>query len=143
MRKSADLSFRGLKRNHTVLLFCFDLDQDELAYPAHHMVFETTSRNQGSELSGSTMSPQMTVVADLTCSEYQLSLKPGYTVEEIGPHGAPQTMFMGSVLLLWNFGSDVGNALWLLCCVCTRGRAATISCSAYVHSAGTGSPTTK
>ena len=38
-------------------------DQVELAYPAHHMVFETTSCNQGSELSSSTMIPQMTVVA--------------------------------------------------------------------------------
>ena len=37
-------------------------------YPAHHMVLETTSRNQGSELSGAAMIPQMTVVADLTRS---------------------------------------------------------------------------
>ena len=33
------------------------------------MVLETTSRNQGSELSGATMIPKMTVVADLTRSE--------------------------------------------------------------------------
>ena len=46
----------------------FGPDQGELAYPAHHMVLETTSRNQSSELSGATMIPQMTVVADLTRS---------------------------------------------------------------------------
>ena len=39
-------------------------DQDELAYPAHHMVLETASRIQA-ELSSGTMIPQMTVVADL------------------------------------------------------------------------------
>ena len=39
---------------------------------------ETTSRNQGSELSGATMIPQMAVAADLTRSE--LSLKPGNAV---------------------------------------------------------------
>ena len=49
--------------------FVFGPDQDELAYPAHHMVLETASRNQGSELSGATMIPQMTVVTDLTRSE--------------------------------------------------------------------------
>ena len=44
--------------------FYFGPDQDELAYPVHHMVHETTSRSQGSELSGATMIPQMTVVTD-------------------------------------------------------------------------------
>jgi hypothetical protein len=39
----------------------FGPDQGELAYPVHHMALETTSRNQGSELSGATMIPQMTV----------------------------------------------------------------------------------
>ena len=43
-------------------------DQGELAYPVHHMVLETTSRNQGSELSGATMTPQMTAAAALTRS---------------------------------------------------------------------------
>jgi cytidylate kinase len=47
----------------------FGPDQDELAYSAYHMVLETTSWNQGSELSSSTMIPRMTVVADLTRSE--------------------------------------------------------------------------
>ena len=52
------------------LLFLFvGPDQDELVSPAHHMVVETTSRDQGSELSSSTMIPQMTVVADVTRSE--------------------------------------------------------------------------
>ena len=60
--------------------FFFGPDQDGLAYPAHHMVLETTSRNQGSELSSSTMIPQMTVVADLTHSKDKPSLKPGYAV---------------------------------------------------------------
>ena len=63
-----------------VCLFVFGLDQGELAHPVHHVVFETTSRNQGSELSGATMIPQITVVADLTRSEDLLSLKPGYAV---------------------------------------------------------------
>jgi hypothetical protein len=44
----------------------FGPDQDELAYPAHHMALETTPRNHGSELSSSTMIQQMAVVADLT-----------------------------------------------------------------------------
>ena len=39
-----------------------------------------TSRNQDSEQSSSTMIPQMTVVADLTPSEEEPSLKPGYAV---------------------------------------------------------------
>ena len=34
--------------------FFFPPDQDKLAYPAHHMVLETTSRNQGPQLSSST-----------------------------------------------------------------------------------------
>jgi hypothetical protein len=49
--------------------FFFGPDQDELAYPVHRMVLETTSRNQGSELFGATMIPQMAVVADLNRSE--------------------------------------------------------------------------
>ena len=44
--------------------FFFGPDQDELADPVHHMVLETTSRNQVSELSGATMIPPMTVVGD-------------------------------------------------------------------------------
>ena len=43
-------------------------------------VLEVTPRDQGSELSSATMIPQMTVVADLTRSEDELSLKPGYAV---------------------------------------------------------------
>jgi hypothetical protein len=42
-------------------LFLFgggESDQDELAQPAHFTVLETTSRNQGSELSSATMIPQ-------------------------------------------------------------------------------------
>ena len=61
-------------------LFFFGSDQDELTYPAHHMVLETTSRSQGSELSSATMIPQMAVVADLTRSGDELSLKPGDAV---------------------------------------------------------------
>ena len=53
---------------HVILIF-FGLDQGELVYPVHHMVLETTSWNQGSEPSGATMIPKMTVVADLTHSE--------------------------------------------------------------------------
>ena len=45
---------------HYFFFSSFGPDQDELAYPAHHMVLETTSRNQDSELSSSTMIPQMT-----------------------------------------------------------------------------------
>ena len=37
-------------------------DEDELAYPAHQVVLKTTPRNQGSELSSSTMILEMTVV---------------------------------------------------------------------------------
>ena len=47
-------------------------DQDELAWPAHCMVLETSSGNQGSELSSSMMIPQMTVVADLACTKEAL-----------------------------------------------------------------------
>ena len=50
------------RRNHIF----FGPDEDELAYPAHHMVTETTPQHQGPELSGATMIPQMTVVVDLT-----------------------------------------------------------------------------
>ena len=49
----------------TLFLF-FGPDRGELAYHVRHMVLETTSRNQRSELSGATMIPQMTVVTDLT-----------------------------------------------------------------------------
>ena len=52
----------------------------EPAYLVHQMVLETTSRNQGPELSGATMIPQMTVVVDLTCNGDWLSLKPGDAV---------------------------------------------------------------
>ena len=52
-----------------ILLFFFGPHQGELPYPVHHMVLETKPRNQGSEVSGATMLPQMTVVADLTRSE--------------------------------------------------------------------------
>ena len=51
---------------HSKLRIPIGPDQGEPAYPVHHMVLETTSRNQGSELSSATMIPQMTVVADLT-----------------------------------------------------------------------------
>ena len=61
----------------------------ELAYPAHHMVLDTRSRKQGSELSGATMIPQMTAVADLTRSEDLLSLKPGYAVGDCHAHRRP------------------------------------------------------
>ena len=44
-------------------------DQDELAYPVRHIVPETTSQKQGSELSNATMIPQMTMATDLTSSE--------------------------------------------------------------------------
>ena len=52
----------------------FGSDQDELAQPAHFTVLEVTPRDQGSELSSATMIPQMTMVADLTRSEDELSL---------------------------------------------------------------------
>ena len=61
-------------------------DQGELAYPGSHMVLETMSWYQGSELSGAKMIPQMTVVADLTGSEDLLSLKPGYAVARAVVH---------------------------------------------------------
>ena len=48
--------------------FFFGLNQDELVYAVRHMVLETSSQNQGSELSNATMIPQTTVVADLTRS---------------------------------------------------------------------------
>ena len=50
-------------------IFFFSPDQGELVYPVHHMVLETTSQNQGSELSGATMIPEMTVVGDPTRSK--------------------------------------------------------------------------
>ena len=43
--------------------------QDELAYPVHHMVPETTPRNHVSGLSYATINPQMTVAVDPTRSE--------------------------------------------------------------------------
>ena len=55
-------------------------DQDELVYHANCLVLETTSRDQGLELSGSTMIPRMTAVVDLTRSEDGLSLKLGFAV---------------------------------------------------------------
>ena len=60
---------RGYKRGQALTCgpFLFFIpEQDELAYPAHHVVLVTNSRNRGAELSGATMIPQMTVVADLT-----------------------------------------------------------------------------
>ena len=36
--------------NNASFFLFFGPNQDELTYPAHRMVFETTSRNQGSEL---------------------------------------------------------------------------------------------
>jgi hypothetical protein len=60
------------------------------------MVLETASQDQGSELPSSKMIPQMTVVVDLTCSEDELSLKPGYAVGECHAHR----------LLYFFFGSD-------------------------------------
>ena len=53
-------------------------NQDELTQPAHCRVLEMTSLDQSSELSSSMMIPQMTVIADLTCSE--LSLIPDHPV---------------------------------------------------------------
>ena len=44
-------------------------DPDGLAQPAHCMVLEMTSWDQGPELSSATMLPHMTVVANLTSSE--------------------------------------------------------------------------
>ena len=40
----------------------------KMSWRAHRMVLETTPRDQGSGLSSATMIPQMTAVADLTCS---------------------------------------------------------------------------
>ena len=57
------------QQKDTAHAFFLGPDQDELAYPAHCLVLETTSRNQGLELSSSTVIPQMTVIADLTRSE--------------------------------------------------------------------------
>jgi hypothetical protein len=62
------------------LVFFFGPDQHELAYPAHRMVLKTTSGNQGSGPPSSTTFPQMTVAADLTRSEDDLSLIPGDAV---------------------------------------------------------------
>ena len=63
---------RQLSHNKCVVvdkaLDFFCPDQGEVAYPTHHLVLETTFRNQGS-VSGATMIPQMTVVADLTRGE--------------------------------------------------------------------------
>ena len=66
-----------LLRKHSPATRCFHFacfrgpDQDELADPARHLVLVTTSRNQGSELSSSTIIPQMTVVADLNKATVQ------------------------------------------------------------------------
>ena len=54
----------------------FGSDQDELAHPAHHVVLEITPWDHGSELSSAMMTPQTTVVADLTRRGDLLSLKP-------------------------------------------------------------------
>ena len=63
--------------------------QDELAYPVHHMVPETTSQNQVFEPSNATMIPQMTLAADLTHSEDLLSLKPGQAMGDNHSHSGP------------------------------------------------------
>ena len=72
-----------------IVCFFFGPERDELAYPVHHMVLETTSRDQGSELSSAAMIPHMTVVADLTRHEDWLSLKPGYAVGDCHARGLP------------------------------------------------------
>ena len=59
---------------------CLVQTKGELAYPVHQMALETTFRDQGSELSSDPMIPQMAVVADLTRSADELSLKPGDAV---------------------------------------------------------------
>ena len=58
------------------VLYKFGVPDDELAYPAHHVVLKTTPP----ELSSATMIPLMTVVADLTGGEDWLSPKPGHAV---------------------------------------------------------------
>ena len=63
MGEGGDFGWGNFRQLHP---FFFGPDQDELAYPAHHMVLETPSRNQGSELSSATMIPQMTAGAGLT-----------------------------------------------------------------------------
>ena len=51
-----------------------------LEITSRKIVLQRTSRNQGSELSSATMIPQMTVVAGLTHSKEELSMKPAYAV---------------------------------------------------------------
>ena len=59
----------SLKRGYAVgdCHTLFGAHQEELAYPLHHVVPET-SRHQVSELSNATMIPQMTVATDPTHS---------------------------------------------------------------------------
>ena len=45
------------------------LQQDELAYPMHHMLPQTTPCNHVPELSNATMIPQMTLAVNMTGSE--------------------------------------------------------------------------
>ena len=82
------------------LFVYFGQDQDELAYPAHRVVLETTSQNQGSELSNSTMIPPMTVVADLKRSEDSLSLKPGHEVGDCHARAGSRNHFTASMGLI-------------------------------------------
>ena len=53
----------------TPVIFFFSPDQDELVHHVHHMVLETTSRNQGSELAETTpCSDKATVFVKAGCS---------------------------------------------------------------------------
>ena len=67
-----------------MLRFCFfgqtTMSWRSLLTLQYFTVLETTPRNQGSELFGAPMIPQMTVAADLTRREDWLHLKPGYAV---------------------------------------------------------------
>ena len=78
------------------------LDQDELAYPLHHMVPETTSRKQGSILSNATMIPQRTVVADVTLP-YGHEVPPPVTLP--APPNPPPTRLekpgAGDLVMVW------------------------------------------
>ena len=94
--------------------------QNELVYPVHHVVPETTSQNHVSELCNATMIPQMTVAVDLTRSEDQLSLKLGHAVGECHalsrPHQdelAYQVHYMVAVTTSRNQGWELSNALMI------------------------------
>ena len=64
---------------HAVLTNLFFLAQTKMSWRSL-LASQVTPWNQGSELSSATRIPQMTVVADLTRSEDELSLKPGDAV---------------------------------------------------------------